>query len=117
MSRRKKALSGLFADMGGMLIIQLLSLALVPFYLKYISLSDYGYWLVISSIIGWIGLADFGIGFAVTRFFIKAVSGVKENSSVSQVANTSLFLFLLVSLFFFSDGHFIDATFPTMVSY
>ena len=104
MSRRKKALSGLFADMGGMLIIQLLSLALVPFYLKYISLSDYGYWLVISSIIGWIGLADFGIGFAVTRFFIKAVSGVKENSSVSQVANTSLFLFLLVSLFFLVMG-------------
>ncbi len=90
--------------MGGMLIIQLLSLALIPFYLKYLSLSDYGYWLVISSIIGWIGLADFGIGFAVTRFFIKAVSGVKENSTVNQVANTSLFLFLIVSIFFLVIG-------------
>lgn len=112
MSRKKNAFRGFFADLGGMLIVQLLSLALIPFYLRFISLTDYGYWLVISSIIGWIGLADFGIGFAVTRFFIKALNTPgKDETHVNQVANTSLFLFSVISVLFLVAGIALSAFF------
>mgnify|MGYP006097321571 CR=1 FL=1 len=45
----------------------LTSLLLIPFYLQYISLSDYGAWIASSALIGMIGLLDPGIGTILTQ--------------------------------------------------
>ena len=114
-ARKRNAFRGFTADIGGTFFIQLLSMAAIPFYLKYIAVSDYGYWLVIISIIGWIGLADFGIGFAVTRFFIKGFSSqedIKESSEINEIANTSLLLFTGIAVFFLSVGLLLLPFFP-----
>ncbi len=115
MSRKRTAFIGFFADAGGMFFIQALSLVAIPFYLQYFSNSDYGYWIIISSVIGWLGLADFGIGTAISRFFLKAVSSFrKEQNSdqVNKVASSSLMLFILIATLLLIIGFSLSTFLP-----
>ncbi len=107
MSRKRKAFLGFYADVAGMIIVQLLSLLAIRFYLNVITLSDYGYWVVITSVIGWLGLADFGIGFSISRFLIKAMNsgkGETDGNEINSIAATSMLMFIVISFVFLLIG-------------
>jgi O-antigen/teichoic acid export membrane protein len=107
MSRKRKAFLGFYADVAGMIIVQLLSLLAIRFYLNVITLSDYGYWVVITSVIGWLGLADFGIGFSISRFLIKAMNSSKgetDGNEINRIAATSMLMFIVISFVFLLIG-------------
>ena len=79
----------------------LTSLLLIPFYLEYISLSDYGAWLASSAAIGMIGLLDPGIGTILTQR-LSVCYELKDDEKFSDLFNASIFIglgmFLVLAL-------------------
>lgn len=69
----------------------LTSLLLIPFYLKYISLADYGAWLASSAAIGMIGLLDPGIGTILTQR-LSVFYELKDDDQFSELFNVSIFI-------------------------
>ncbi|WP_256011176.1 oligosaccharide flippase family protein [Desertivirga xinjiangensis] len=107
MSRSKNAIGGLFADIGGLIITQILTFLAVPIYLSHLSNISYGYWLTIGSIVMWISLSDFGIGMALSRLLIKVQSDSSRtdfNEEVSKLVATSLVIFASSAFLFLLLG-------------
>ena len=69
----------------------LTSLLLIPFYLEYISLSDYGAWLASSAAIGMIGLLDPGIGTILTQR-LSVLYEHKDDENFSDLFNATIFI-------------------------
>jgi O-antigen/teichoic acid export membrane protein len=69
----------------------LTSLLLIPFYLEYISLSDYGAWIASSAAIGIIGLLDPGIGTILTQR-LSVFYELKEDDKFSDLLNVAIFI-------------------------
>jgi O-antigen/teichoic acid export membrane protein len=69
----------------------LTSLLLIPFYLEYISLSDYGAWLASSAAIGMIGLLDPGIGTILTQR-LSVFYELKDDDKFSDLFNVAIFI-------------------------
>ena len=77
----------------------LTSLLLIPFYLQYISLSDYGAWIASSALVGMIGLLDPGIGTILTQR-LSVFYELKDDKKFSDLFNASIFIGL--GMFFVS---------------
>lgn len=70
-SRSGKALFGAGVDLSISTLNILIGLAVVPVYLWFLSIEDFGVWLVIYSIFGILSLADFGVLVWITREIAK----------------------------------------------
>ena len=73
----------------------LTSLLLIPFYLEYISLSDYGAWLASSAAIGMIGLLDPGVGVILTQR-LSVLYEHKNDESFSDLLNVAIYIGLVM---------------------
>lgn len=69
--KAKKNIIGMLFLKGGSI---LLSLIIVPLTIGYISSYQYGIWLTLSSIVGWISFFDIGFGNGLRNKFVEAVS-------------------------------------------
>lgn len=107
MSRSKKAINGLSAEIIGQIVTQLITFVAIPVYLIYLNNISYGYWLTIGSIIMWISLSDFGIGMALSRLLIK-IQNTKDPITIAKERNklviTALIIFFLCAGLFFLVG-------------
>lgn len=89
----------------------LINLALVPMMINFVSVSDYGVWLTISSIIAWFGISDIGFGQGLRNKFAESLAKGDKELARSYVSTTyvSLSVFLiLIWLFFFIFNDFLD---------
>lgn len=78
----------------------LCSLLIVPLTLSYLNPSNYGIWLTLSSIIGWISFFDLGLGNGFRNKFAEA-KAKGDNSLASQyVSTTYITIFTIVMLIF-----------------
>ena len=88
----------------GLVVLQgisvLTSFLLVPLTIDYVSASEYGIWLTISSIIGWFALVDIGLG-----------SGLRNKLAEALAKNDILLAKKYVSTTYFSLGIFVVCVF------
>ena len=89
----------------------ILSLLIVPLTIGFVNAEQYGIWLTISSIVGWVGYFDLGLGHGLRNKYAEAKA--KGNTKViSELISTTYALiaiiFLIVFILFFEINHFID---------
>ncbi|GAH31869.1 unnamed protein product, partial [marine sediment metagenome] len=72
--RSIRAKKNIFASFGLKGISILISFLLVPLVLNYIDITKYGIWLTLSSIIGWFGFFDIGLGNGLRNKFAEAIA-------------------------------------------
>jgi O-antigen/teichoic acid export membrane protein len=70
---------------------------LIPLYVKYLTIEEYGIWLIILSITSLIYLTNFGILQVITNAIAKEISEDKVDY-YSKVASSGFFLFLKITL-------------------
>ncbi|PHS52276.1 MAG: polysaccharide biosynthesis protein [Lutibacter sp.] len=88
-----------------------INLALVPLTINYVNPSQYGIWLTLSSIIGWISFFDIGFGNGLRNRFAEAkASGNYEKARiyVSTTYTTLAILFTIVWLIFLITNFFLN---------
>ncbi|MCX7927274.1 MAG: oligosaccharide flippase family protein [Candidatus Omnitrophica bacterium] len=74
-----------------------INLALTPFIIRNLGDEMYGLWVLVGSFLGYYGLLDFGLNFAVKRYISRAV-GANEKEEVNTTINTSLAMFVLIGI-------------------
>ena len=90
--KAKKNIFGIIFIKGFSFGIQFL---LVPLSLKYISPSEYGIWLTLSSIIAWFALFDLGLGNGLKNRFAEALA-IQNFQKARIYLSTSYLLFLII---------------------
>ncbi len=81
-------MAGLGANTSGQLVTILIQLVSVPVFLRYWSVEDYGRWLLLSALPGYLALADLGLGtVAMNRMvMLHAQQRIHESRTVFQTA-------------------------------
>jgi len=74
-----------------------LAFFMMPFILHHLGDRMYGLWVLLGSFTGFMGYLDFGLSQTVSRFVARAV-GRKEPLAINQIANTSLIMYLGLSV-------------------
>jgi len=74
----------------------LLSLCLVPITMEFISNKNYGIWLTLSSIIGWISFFDIGLGNGLRNKFTEAIALRKIKLAKIYVSTTYAILTIII---------------------
>ena len=109
--RSSKILNNIFKTFifkGGNMLI---NLALVPMIIGFVSVSDYGIWITISSIIAWFGISDIGFGHGLRNKFAESIAKGDKELARTYVSTTYIalsgFLVIIWSLFFITN-YFLD---------
>lgn len=87
---------------GGFVFISLIGLVITPFLVAYFGLEQYGIYILITSIFGYYGIFDFGLGQGLIKFVSEYRSQNLEqelNDAVNSVFTVQLFIGLLLSGF------------------
>ena len=93
-SRSIRAKKNIFASFGLKGISILISFFLVPLVLNYIDITKYGIWLTLSSIIGWFGFFDIGLGNGLRNKFAEAIAKGQKELARIYVSTTYAILFI-----------------------
>lgn len=75
----------------------IVTIAMTPFIIRSLGDSMYGLWILVGSFLGYYGLMDFGLNYAVQRFLSRAI-GAKDNVDADKIINTSLALFTFLGM-------------------
>ena len=75
----------------------LIGLVLTPFILKFLGKSEYGIYMLVGSIVGYLALFDFGLNNATIRFISKYRYQNDKKSETSYIA-TNILLYLGIAL-------------------
>lgn len=73
----------------------IISLLLVTLTIKYVNKEQYGIWLAISSIVGWMSFFDFGLTHGLRNKFAEAKAN-GNNELARQYVSTSYFAFIII---------------------
>ena len=76
------------------------SLLIVPLTIHYVNPTQYGIWLTLSSIIGWILLFDFGLGNGLRNKFAEAMADDDKDLARQYVSTTYFTLGMIMLVFF-----------------
>lgn len=76
------------------------SFLLVPMTINYVSTSQYGVWLTISSIVGWFSLVDIGLGAGLRNKLTEALAKNDNVLAKKYVSTTYIILGIIVFLLF-----------------
>ena len=89
----------------------LIGFLMVPLILSYLDTNKYGIWLILSSIIGWFGILDFGIGNG-TRNLLGKAWAIKDYSLARKIVSSSYavtaVLVIIWNILFWTINPFID---------
>lgn len=91
----KKNIFITFIFKGGSLLVNLL---LVPLTINFVSPSEYGVWLTISSIIAWFGISDIGLGHGLRNKFAETVALGNKILARSYVSTAYITLSIVISI-------------------
>lgn len=78
------------ANWAAFIYVAVISFFLSPFVLRSLGSTGYGVWSLLSAVVGYLGLLDFGVRGAVTRYIAQyhAVSDAKSSSSIASAGVT-----------------------------
>jgi O-antigen/teichoic acid export membrane protein len=109
--RSIKAKKNIIASFGLKAFSVLVSFLLVPLTLNYLNATKYGMWLTISSIIGWFGFFDIGLGNGLRNKLAEAFALKDYKLAKTYVSTTYAILLLIISgvfLLFLFINPFLD---------
>lgn len=93
-ARAKKNILAMFFLKG---VSVLCSLVIVPLTIGYVTKYEYGIWLTISSLVGWLSFFDLGIGNGLRNKFIEAVENGKHTLAQVYVSTAYAMITIVVS--------------------
>lgn len=113
MSRTSTFLKGFASTTAQKVLTKLIGLIVTPIVLTYLDKTEYGIWVIIGSLLGYMGLMDFGITGATSA--IAAKSNTKENEHrINIVINNAFVLQSLIGMFIIAVGFIVSFYFPDM---
>jgi O-antigen/teichoic acid export membrane protein len=104
----KKNIAASFIIRGSNIVI---GLALVPLTINYLDPTKYGIWITLSSVIGWFGFFDIGLGNGLRNRFAEAIAIGKNELARVYVSTTYAILSLIIGgvlLLFFIINPFLN---------
>src|SRR5262245_61339072 len=72
-----------------------IAIFLSPYVVHRLGSTSYGVWTLVVSLVGYLGLLDFGVRGAVTRYIAK-FHGQADNQSTSRLVSSALGIFALI---------------------
>lgn len=109
--RSKEAMKNIILSLASKAISILSSLLIVPLTIDYVNPTQYGIWMTVSSIIGWIGFFDLGLGNGFRNRFAEA-RAKGDNELASMYLSTSYFfigvIVAIVFIVIYAANAFID---------
>jgi O-antigen/teichoic acid export membrane protein len=100
MSRTIKSLKGILADQGSNAVSILLVFVATPILIRQLGNSDYGFWMTVMQLLGYIGLVDPGLGVQVTR----AIAGSEDRERLRRFLATAFYAQLCIAILFLVAG-------------
>lgn len=82
-------------------VVSLVGLVSVPLTINYFGNENYGLWIVVSSLVAWLQLSDFGIGNGITNIVAKSYGRNDLLAAKSAVYSSFAVLFAIVIVLFF----------------
>jgi O-antigen/teichoic acid export membrane protein len=79
------------------IVLVVTSLVMTPFFITELGVQEYGYWLLLLSILGWFNIIELGFPTATQRLLIFAIE--RNPEKVNKVFSTSLLLFFFLAIF------------------
>ncbi len=107
-NRAKRNIAASFAIKG---ISIALGLVLVPLTINYLSPTKYGIWITLSSLVGWFGFFDIGLGNGLRNRFAEAMANGNHTLAKTYVSTTYAILIIIISIvlfFFYIINVFLD---------
>lgn len=98
--RTSDAKKNIFLSIGNKGLSILINLLIVPITINYINPTQYGIWLTISSIVGWISFFDFGFAHGFRNKFAEARANLDNNLAQKYVSTIYAILTIIFFLFF-----------------
>jgi len=109
--RSTNVIKNIIASFGIKGVSILVSLLLVPITIHYVNPTQYGIWLTLSSIIGWLSFFDIGFGNGMRNRFAEARATGDYDKAKAYVSTTYICIsgiFTIVWILFFCINFFID---------
>jgi len=82
------------ANWTAFLVVALVSFFLSPFIVHHLGNTAFGVWVLLGSLVGYLGLLDFGVRGAVTRY-VAHFYAAADHKQCSRIASTSITLFVI----------------------
>lgn len=102
-SRRKRAVSGLFAGFGSTGVTMLVSFVITPVILRFLGREAYGTWAIIAQLVGYVMVVDIGMGSGVQAYVAQlAHKGDKE--ALGHILSTGVLVEMLFGGVFICIG-------------
>lgn len=89
---RAKALTNILTNWGAFAVSAVISFFLAPFVVHSLGNEAYGVWILLSSLVGYLGLLDLGVRGAVTKF-VAAHHAAARHDAASRIASAALAVF------------------------
>jgi len=103
MSRTKSFIRGFASTTAQKVITKIIGLIVTPIVLTYLDKTEYGIWVIIGSVLGYMGLMDFGITGAISVIIAKNNTKDKEEH-INIIINNAFLLQSLIGLFIILIG-------------
>ncbi len=113
MSRTKSFIRGFASTTAQKILTKLIGLIVTPIVLSYLDKTEYGIWVIIGSVLGYMGLMDFGITGATSAIVAKNNTSQKE-THINTIINNAFALQVLIGLLIVVFGLLFSFYFPTM---
>ena len=72
-NRKRNVLRGAVSNAGTSVVLQVVSLLVIPIYLDLTSSELYGLWLTLGAVLAWVKIGDMGLGLSLTRRAVEAL--------------------------------------------
>ena len=99
-SYRLRAIINVLTNWGGFALTAGINFFLSPFVVHQLGTTRYGAWVLLVSLVGYMGLFDLGVRSAVTKY-VATTHATADHNRASQIASSSLALFFLLGLLAF----------------
>lgn len=95
--KKNRDLNNIIFSLMAYVIIPFGTIISTPILIKYLGLEDYGYWILINSIIAIMGISNFGLGNSIIKFGSKYIK-LNESTKYKDLISTTLFMTLVISV-------------------
>lgn len=111
MSRTKSFVRGFASTTAQKILTKLIGLGVTPIILSYLNKTEYGIWVIIGSLLGYMGLMNFGITGATTAIVAKS-NTLQEAYRINTIVNNAVVLECIVGVLIIAVGLLFSGFFP-----
>lgn len=114
---KNRIIKNIFSSWGVDFIMVVVRFFMTPLFVRKLGDSDYGIWILVLSLVGYMELLNLGINTASVRYLAKNLE-TKNYKAANEIFNSGLFMFMIISalilLIILSVSPFLKYSFPFM---